>query len=73
MSKQRRTFSAEFKREVAAVVLGQSYYHIDAYRSPGGVDSALQHWAAAPTGARWRDPEEQSASPQAAETKPEMK
>lgn len=45
------------------MVLGQSYYHIDAYRSPGGVDSALQHWAAAPTGARWRDPEEQSASP----------
>ncbi len=54
------------------MVLGQSYYHIDAYRSPGGVDSALQHWAAAPTGARWRDPEEQSASPQAAETKPEI-
>ncbi len=28
MSKQRRTFSAEFKREAAALVLDQGYSHI---------------------------------------------
>ncbi len=35
MSKQRRTFSAEFKREAAALVLDQGYSHIDACRSLG--------------------------------------
>ncbi|EOD0657416.1 IS3 family transposase, partial [Pseudomonas aeruginosa] len=44
MSKQRRTFSAEFKREAAALVLDQGYSHIDACRSLGVVDSALRHW-----------------------------
>ncbi|WP_073656694.1 IS3 family transposase, partial [Pseudomonas aeruginosa] len=34
MSKQRRTFSAEFTRE-AALVLDQGYSHIDACRSLG--------------------------------------
>ncbi|HCF7065580.1 transposase [Pseudomonas aeruginosa] len=29
MSKQRRTFSAEFKREAAALVLDQGYSHIN--------------------------------------------
>ncbi|MGS6394084.1 IS3 family transposase [Pseudomonas aeruginosa] len=43
MSKQRRTFSAEFKRE-AALVLDQGYSHIDACRSLGVVDSALRRW-----------------------------
>ncbi len=42
MSKQRRTFSAEFKREAAALVLDQGYSHIDACRSWG--DSALRRW-----------------------------
>ncbi|AJD63682.1 transposase [Pseudomonas aeruginosa] len=37
MSKQRRTFSAEFKREAAALVLDQGYSHIDACRSLGVV------------------------------------
>ncbi len=36
MSKQRRTFSAEFKREAVALVLDQGYSHIDACRSLGG-------------------------------------
>lgn len=36
MSKQRRTFSAEFKREIAALVLDQGYSHIEACRSLGG-------------------------------------
>ncbi len=40
MSKQRRKFSAEFKRE--ALVLDHGYSHIDACRSLGVVDSALR-------------------------------
>ncbi|EPB4446977.1 TPA: IS3 family transposase, partial [Pseudomonas aeruginosa] len=44
MSKQRRMFSAEFKREAAALVLDQGYSHIDACRSLGVVDSALRRW-----------------------------
>ncbi|RUE56787.1 IS3 family transposase [Pseudomonas aeruginosa] len=44
MSKQRRTFSAELKREAAALVLDQGYSHIDACRSLGVVDSALRRW-----------------------------
>nr|WP_253948766.1 IS3 family transposase [Pseudomonas aeruginosa] len=44
VSKQRRTFSAEFKREAAALVLDQGYSHIDACRSLGVVDSALRRW-----------------------------
>ncbi|HCL3745347.1 TPA: IS3 family transposase [Pseudomonas aeruginosa] len=44
MSKQRRTFSAEFKREAAALVLDQGYSHIDACRSLEVVDSALRRW-----------------------------
>ncbi len=35
VSKQRRTFSAEFKREAAPLVLDQGYSHIDACRSLG--------------------------------------
>ncbi|MFG9103861.1 IS3-like element IS222 family transposase, partial [Pseudomonas aeruginosa] len=38
------TFSAEFKREAAALVLDQGYSHIDACRSLGVVDSALRRW-----------------------------
>lgn len=59
MSKQRRTFSAEFKREAAALVLDQGYSHIDACRSLGVVDSALPLGEAARGGAPGCDPEEQ--------------
>ncbi len=61
MSKQRRTFSAEFKREAAALVLDQGYSHIDACRSLGVVDSALRRplGEAARGGAPGCDPEEQ--------------
>ncbi|MGV8215883.1 IS3 family transposase, partial [Pseudomonas aeruginosa] len=38
------TFSAEFKREAAALVLDQGYSYIDACRSLGVVDSALRRW-----------------------------
>lgn len=44
MGKQRRTFSAEFKREAAALVLDQGYSHIEACRSLGVVDSVLRRW-----------------------------
>ena len=57
MSKQRRTFSAEFKREAAALVLDQGYSHIDACSSLGIVDSALLHWV------KQLQPERQGVSP----------
>ncbi|MDP5538799.1 IS3 family transposase, partial [Pseudomonas aeruginosa] len=41
---QGSSFSAEFKREAAALVLDQGYSHIDACRSLGVVDSALRRW-----------------------------
>ncbi len=41
MTKQRRTFSAEFKGEAAGLLLDQSYSHIEARRSLGVVESAL--------------------------------
>lgn len=44
MTKQRRTFSAEFKREAAGLVLDQGYSHIEACRSLGVVESALRRW-----------------------------
>lgn len=37
-------FSAEFKRETAALVLDQGYSHIEACRSLGVVESALRRW-----------------------------
>lgn len=44
MSKQRRTFTPEFKREAASLVLDQGYSHIEAARSLGLVESALRSW-----------------------------
>lgn len=44
MTKQRRTFSAAFKREAAGLVLDQGYSHIEASRSLGVVESALRRW-----------------------------
>ncbi|WP_460124642.1 IS3 family transposase [Pseudomonas sp. S2_C03] len=44
MTKQRRSFSAEFKREAAGLVLDQGYSHIEASRSLGVVESALPRW-----------------------------
>lgn len=42
MTKQRRTFTPEFKREAARLVLDQGYSHIEATRSLGLVESALR-------------------------------
>ena len=44
MTKQRRTFSPEFKREAACLVLDQGYSHAEAARSLGLVESALRRW-----------------------------
>ncbi len=44
MTKQRRTFSAEFKREAAGIALDQGYSQIEACRSLGVVESALRRW-----------------------------
>lgn len=44
MIKQRRTFTPEFKREAACLVLDQGYSHTEAARSLGLVESALRRW-----------------------------
>lgn len=46
MSKQRRTFSTEFKREAALLVQDQGYTLLEASRSVGGGggDSVLRRW-----------------------------
>jgi transposase len=44
MTKQRRSFTLEFKREAAALVLDQGYSCIEAARSLGLVESALRQW-----------------------------
>ncbi len=44
MTKQRRSFTSEFKREAAGLVLDQGYSHIEAARSLGLVESALRRW-----------------------------
>lgn len=50
MSKQRRSFSPEFKRGAASLVLDQSYNHGDASRSVGLAESVLRRWALTPRG-----------------------
>ena len=42
MTKHRRTFTSEFKRETACLVLDQGYSHTEAARSLGLVESALR-------------------------------
>ncbi len=44
MTKQRRTFSPEFKREAADLVLSQNYSVIEASRSLGIGETALRRW-----------------------------
>ncbi len=44
MTKQRRTFSPEFKREAADLVLKQNYSFIEASRSLGIGETALRRW-----------------------------
>lgn len=44
MNKQRRSFSPEFKRSAASLVIDQSYSHVDASRSVGVAESVLRRW-----------------------------
>ena len=44
MTKQRRSFSAEFKREATDLVLKRNYSYIEASRSLGIGESALHRW-----------------------------
>ena len=44
MSKQRRTFSPEFKQQAACLVLDQRYSHVEASRSVGIGESVLRRW-----------------------------
>lgn len=44
MSRQRRTFTPEFKGEAASSVLDQGYSHADATQSLELVESALRRW-----------------------------
>ena len=44
VGRQRRTFTPEFKREAASLVLDQGYSHADAAHSLGLVESALRRW-----------------------------
>ena len=44
MTKQRRVFSAEFKREAADLVLKQNYSFNETSRSLGIGESALRRW-----------------------------
>ncbi|NKI72811.1 IS3 family transposase [Collimonas pratensis] len=44
MSKQRRTFSPEFKQQAASLVVDKNYSHIEASRSVGVAESVLRRW-----------------------------
>ena len=44
MSKQRRTFSPEFKQQAASLVLDQGYSHVEASRSVGIGELVLRRW-----------------------------
>ena len=44
MTEQRRSFTPEFKREAADLVLKQNYSHIEASRSLGIGESATRRW-----------------------------
>lgn len=44
MSKQRRTFSPEFKQQAACLVRDQGYSHVEANRSIGVGESLMRRW-----------------------------
>lgn len=44
MSRQRRSFTPDFKREAAGLALDQGYSCVEAARSLGLVESALRRW-----------------------------
>jgi transposase len=44
MTKQRRTFSPDFKQQAACLVLDKGYNHMEASRSVGVAESVLRRW-----------------------------
>lgn len=44
MTRQRRTFSPEFKQQAASLVLDNNYSYVEACRSVGIAESALRRW-----------------------------
>jgi transposase len=44
MSKQRRTFSPEFKQQAACLMLNKNYRYVEASRSVGFAKSVLRRW-----------------------------
>jgi transposase len=44
MTKQRRTFSPDFKKQAACLVLDKGYNHMEASRSVGVAESVLRRW-----------------------------
>ena len=66
MSKQRRTFSPEFKQQAACLVLEQGYSHMEASRSVGIGESVLRRWV------RQLQSERQGITPQSKAMTPEQ-
>ena len=66
MSKQRRTFSPEFKQQAACLVLEQGYSHMEASRSVGIGESVLRRWE------RQLQSERQGITPQSKAMTPEQ-
>lgn len=66
MSKQRRAFSPEFKREAASLVLDQGYSPVEACRSLGVGESVLRRWVLQ------LQQERQGSTPQSKELTPEQ-
>ncbi|MBB3244280.1 transposase [Herbaspirillum sp. Sphag64] len=58
MSKQRRTFSPEFKQQAASLVLDKHYSHVEASKSVGIAESVLRRWV------RQLEQERQGITPQ---------
>lgn len=44
MSKQRRSFSPDFKQQATCLMLDKGYNHIEASRSAGVAESVLRRW-----------------------------
>jgi transposase len=66
MSKQRRTFSPEFKQQAACLVLDQGYSHMEASRSVGIGESVLRRWV------RQLESERQGITPQSKAMTPDQ-
>ena len=66
MSKQRRTFSPEFKQQAGRLVLDQGYNYVQASRSVGVAESVLRRWV------QQLEQERQGVTPQAKAITPDQ-